>query len=63
MHPENKNLLYLKQNVVYKWYFPEDPCNQFNVGEYSRCLENKNKGTQYYTNGAVCICYESNNHP
>ena len=50
MHPKDKILSQLKQNIVYKWFCPEENCNPPYIGKSSRCLENRIKEHSHITN-------------
>ena len=63
MHPKDKILLYLKQNIVYRWSYPEQSCSQSYISESSRCLEGTMKEHNTHVTSANYIHSESNNNP
>ena len=63
MHPKDKILTQLCQNVVYEWNCPKENCNSSYIGESSRCLESRLK--EHNTSSTSTIFQHSitHNHP
>ena len=55
MHPKDKTPLNLKENVVYKWSYPEENCNQFYIGKSSRCPENRVREHGSHATSAIYV--------
>ena len=63
MHPKDIIPSQLKQNIVYKWFCPEENCNLSYLGESSRCLEKRVKEHNSHVTRAIYKHSISNNHP
>ena len=63
MHPKDKILTQLCQNVVCEWNCPKENCNSSYIGESSRCLESRLK--EHNTSSTSTIFQHSitHNHP
>ena len=62
MPPKDKNPSQLKQKLVYRWFCQEENCNHPNIGESSRCLENRVKEHNIHGTSATYRHSISNNH-
>ena len=62
MYAKDKIPSQLKQNIVYKWSYPEENCNLSYIGESSRCLENRVKEHNSHVNSTIYKHSISNNH-
>ena len=60
MHLKDKILLHPKQNIAYKWVYPEESNSKSYIGESSRCLENEMKEYKSHVTNIVYIHSESN---
>ena len=63
MHPKDKFPLYLKTNIVYICFCPEEIHSNSYTGESSRCIENRVKEHNSYVTSVIYIHSESSRHP
>ena len=62
MHSKDKIPLDLKQNIVYKWSYPDESYSHSYIGDSNKCLENRVKEHSRNVPNAIYIYSEPNNH-